>query len=139
MTQFYFRHGAPLSESDNLRVKVGARGESGYLDRNENCPRCGGQGGSPHWRPDGGVCYQCHGNRTVPVTHRVFGEARLVNLNAVADRKAALKATEAQRKMDAAIAYFVEWRKPHEKLLGVLLRLRATHFWPTLPASYPSP
>ena len=118
MTQFYFRHGAALSEKDNFRVKVGARGESGYLDRNENCGRCGGQGGGDQWRHTGWTCYQCHGNRTVPVTHRVFDEARLANLNAVADRKATLKATEAQRKIDAAVAYFVEWSESHEKLLG---------------------
>jgi hypothetical protein len=48
----------------------------------------------------------------------VFTEEKLAKLNEAADKKAAKKAAEAQRKMDAAIAYFVEWRKPHEKLLG---------------------
>jgi hypothetical protein len=48
----------------------------------------------------------------------VFTEAKLAKLNEAADKKAAIKAAEAQRKMDAAVAYFVEWRKPHEKLLG---------------------
>ncbi len=118
MTQFYFRHGAALSETDNPRVKVGARGESGYLDRNENCPRCGGAGGSPHWRPDGGVCYQCRGRCMIPVTHRVFSEDRLERLNEAADKKAAIKAAEAQRKIDAAVAYFVVWSRSHEKLIG---------------------
>lgn len=118
MTQFFFRHGAALSESDNPRVKVGARGESGFLTRAENCPRCGGAGGSPHWHPDGGICYQCRGRCKITVTHRVFSAAKLAKLNEAADKKAAVKAAEAQRKMDAAIAYFVEWRKPHEKVLG---------------------
>lgn len=118
MTQFYFRHGAALSETDNACVLVGARGESGFLTRAESCPRCNGQGGSVHWRPDSGVCYQCRGERTVTRTHRVFNEARLAKLNEAADKKAAIKAVEAQRKMDGAIAYFVKWSEPHKKLLG---------------------
>ena len=36
MTQFHFRHGAPLSETDNSRVQVGKAGKSGYVTRQEN-------------------------------------------------------------------------------------------------------
>jgi len=118
MTQFFFRHGSALSESDNACVDVGVRGESGYLRRHENCPRCAGQGGSQHWRPDGGVCYQCRGRRTIPVTHRVFNEEKLAKLNEAADKKAAVKAEAAQRKLDAQIVEFQVWAEPHKKLLG---------------------
>lgn len=128
MIQFFFRHGAALSESDNPRVKVGARGESGYLDRNENCPRCGGTGGSPHWRPDGGVCYQCRGRCTIPVTHRVFTEVKLAKLNEAADKKAAIKAAEAQRKMDAAVAYFVKWSESNRNMIAAIVAATGNSF-----------
>lgn len=118
MTQFYFREGHTLTEQENARVQVGAQGESGYLTRAENCPRCGGQGGSMHWRPDGGVCYQCHGNRTITRTHRVFSEARLAKLNEAAHKKAEKKAEAAQRKLDAERVEFDKWAEAHKTLLG---------------------
>jgi len=118
MTHFYFRHGAALSETDNARVQAGARGESGYLTRAENCPRCGGQGGSAHWRPDGGICYQCRGLRTVSRTYRVFAEEKLAKLNEAAAKKEAKKAEKAQAKAAAAHLYFVQWGWAHKTLLG---------------------
>ncbi len=128
MTQFYFRHGAAVSESDNARVQIGARGESGFLDRNESCPRCGGQGGSQHWRPDGGICYQCRGRCTIPVTHRVFTEAKLAKLNETAATKAAKKADAAQRKIDAAVAYFVEWSVPNRNIIAAIVAATGNSF-----------
>ncbi len=128
MTQFYFRHGTALSEKDNARVQVGARGESGYLNRAENCPRCGGAGGSVHWRPDGGFCYQCHGNRTIPVTRRVFSEIKLTQLDEAAAKKAEIKAAEAQRNWDAARANFEQWCGPHKNLLGAIMAATGNSF-----------
>jgi hypothetical protein len=116
--QFYFRHGAALSETDNARVQVGKQGASGYLTRAENCPRCGGAGGSTHWRPDGGVCYQCRGACKITRTHRVFSEAKLAKLNEAAATKAAKKAEAAQRKLAAERVEFDKWAAPHAKLLA---------------------
>jgi hypothetical protein len=120
MTQFYFRHGTALSETDNARVQIGKQGVSGWLTRAENCPRCGGAGGSPHWRPDGGVCYQCRGGRTISRTHRVFTEDKLAKLNDAAAKKAAKKAAAAEAKREAERVEFHKWAKPYENLLGAI-------------------
>lgn len=118
MTQFYFRHGAALSERENISVQPGAREESGYLTRAENCPRCGGAGGSSHWRPDGGVCYQCHGGRTVTRSHRVFTKAKLTKLNEATNMRAVTKAAKAQCKLNQKVAEFYTWAESHKTLLG---------------------
>ncbi len=121
MTQFYFRDGRALTEKQNEIVRTGKRGDSGTITHRGPCSRCGGAGGSPHWYPDGGVCYRCRGRNSQSFevyTPRVFTAEKLAKLVATAEKKAAIKAAEAQRKIDAAIAYFVVWSKPHKKLLG---------------------
>lgn len=128
MTQFFFRHGATLSETDNARVQVGARGDSGFLTRAETCGRCGGQGGSPHWHPDGGICYECRGQRFVQRTHRVFIATKLASLVAAADKKAAKKADAAMRKMEAERTAFAKWAEPHKTLLGEIAATTGNSF-----------
>ncbi len=128
MTQFFFRHGGLLSPEENARVNVGPRGESGFLTRMENCARCGGAGGSPHWHPDGGICYECRGNRTVQRTYRVFVEDKLAKLVEAADKKAAKKAEAAQRKMDAHRAVFDAWAERHTILLGEIAEAKGNSF-----------
>jgi hypothetical protein len=120
MTQFYFRHGAALSETDNARVQIGARGESGSVTRMENCSRCGGAGGSDAWRYTGWTCYQCRGRGQMPYTHRVFTEDKLAKLNDAATKKAAKKAAAAEAKREAERAEFHIWAKPYENLLGAI-------------------
>ncbi len=134
MTQFYFRHGTALSEKDNARVDIGARGESGFLSRDENCPRCGGAGGSAHWRPDGGVCYQCHGNRTVPVTHRVFTEAKLAKLNESYAVREAKRLAEREAAEEKRFIEFVQWGRDHKKLLGAIAAATGSSFLASLDA-----
>ncbi len=134
MIQFFFRHGGALSHEENTRVQVGARRESGFLTRAENCPRCGGAGGSPHWHPDGGVCYECRGNRTVQRTHRVFIATKLFELNTAADKKAAKKAEAAQRKMDTQRTDFDKWAEPHKILLGEIAAATGNSFLTDLAA-----
>jgi len=128
MTQFYFRHGAALSERENTSVQVGARGESGYLTRAENCPRCGGAGGSPHWRPDGGVCYQCHGNRKVPKTYRVYTEEKLAKLQEAAEKKAAKEKAAAERAEAKRFLEFVNWGRDHKNLLEAIKNAEGNSF-----------
>lgn len=130
MTQFHLRGGAALNETDNARVNIGKAGKSGFLTKAENCPRCGGQGGSPHWRPDGGVCYQCRGRRTVTVTRRVFTEDKLNVLNIAAQKKAdklTAKQDEAKR---AERSRFIIWAKvaPRGKLIGTILTGKGNFF-----------
>ena len=118
MTQFYFRHGTALTEKENARVVIGTQGVSGRLTRAEDCPRCGGRGGSTHWRPDGGVCYQCRGKCTVICAYRVFTAEKLAKLVAAADLKAAREQAKIEAKAAAKRAEFDVWAEPHEKLLG---------------------
>ena len=128
MTQFYFRHGTALSEKDNTNVQVGAQGESGYLVRDEPCPRCSGRGGSSHWRPDGGICYQCRGGCTVIRTHRVFSETKLAKLDAAAVKKAATKAAAAERAEAKRFLEFVQWGRDHKNLLGAIKNAEGNTF-----------
>lgn len=134
MIEFFFRHGEALSYEENIRVRVGARRESGFLTRAENCPRCGGAGGSTHWHPDGGICYQCQGKRTIQRTHRVFIGTKLFALNVAATKKAAKKAEAAQRKMDARRIAFDEWAEPHKILLGEIAAATGNSFLTDLAA-----
>ncbi len=128
MTQFYFRHGTALSETDNTNVVAGVQGESGYLTRDENCPRCGGAGGSAHWRPDGGVCYQCRGGRTISVTRRVFTADRLEVLN-IATQKKEDKRIEEQAAKDAVrLLEFVQWGREHKDLLKAIQEAKGDFF-----------
>lgn len=121
MTQFFFRHGTrhgtALTEKENARVVVGSQGVSGQLTRAEDCPRCGGAGGSPHWRPDGGVCYQCRGDRTIARAYRVFTAEKLAKLVDVAEKKAARERARAEAKAAAERADFNTWAEPHKDLL----------------------
>jgi len=117
MTQFYFRHGAALSEADNARVIVGVRGDSGQLDRDENCPRCSGQGGSAHWRPDGGVCYQCRGKATIAKAYRVYTAKKLAHLVSNDEKRAAKKQAEQDQKAERAYQMFITWAEPRANLV----------------------
>lgn len=132
MTQFFFRHGPVLSEKENARVKVGARGDNGFLDRDESCPRCGGQGGSSHWHPDGGVCYQCRGRRTILRTHRVYSAERLAVLVNAADKKTAKKIAEATAKRERQRQEFIAWAKSRGKLIGGILSYKHSQFMASL-------
>ena len=128
MTQFFFRHGEALNTVDNARVVIGSRGNSGHMSRAENCGRCAGQGGSTHWRPDGGVCYECRGNRTVTRTYRVFDAKKLDGLirTALAVKHAFQVKREA---VDAKRAQeFVSWSRDHETLLGAIKEAKDNPF-----------
>ena len=128
MTQFFFRHGEALSEKDNARVVVGKQGVSGQLTRAENCPRCGGQGGSTHWRPDGGVCYQCRGKCTVVCAYRVFTAEKLAKLVAAADQKAARQIAKAEAAEVAKRAAFHSWSEKHYAVLNNIVASTGNSF-----------
>lgn len=123
MTQFFFRHGPALTEDENDRVLVRfARGDSGYLTRDEDCSRCGGAGwfAVPQW-PEGGICFQCRGRCQLPRTHRVFSAEKLAVLVNAADKKTAKKIAEATAKRERQRQDFITWAKPHGKLIGGIL------------------
>ena len=128
MTQFHFRTGTALSETDNARVHVGKAGKSGYVTRQENCSRCGGQGGSNAWAYTGWTCYRCMGKCTEAVTRRVFTADRLnvLNINAQKkqDKRVAAAAVAAGHKRTA----FIAWAKPHGKVIGAILTGKGNFF-----------
>lgn len=126
--QFFFRQGAAVPAADLTLVKVGARGDSGYLTRHETCGRCNGQGGSRHWRPDGGVCYQCHGARTIAVTRRVFTARKLIALENAANRRDRVKADRAAAKVQIERLKFIKWARPRGKVIGGILMATGTNF-----------
>lgn len=132
MTQFFFRHGETLNERDNANVVLGSRGDSGYMSRAENCGRCGGQGGSPHWRPDGGVCYQCNGRRTITRTYRVFTAEKLAKLVRTADAKDARKQAEREAAQAAKHVAFQRWSLDNENLLDAIKRAKGNPFMGSL-------
>jgi len=118
----------PVLEADLPKVKVGVRGDSGHLTKHEPCERCGGAGGSIHWRPDGGVCYQCHGSRTLPVTRRVFTARKLIALENAADKRNRKKVEAATCKATIERTKFIQWARPRGKLVGGILMATGTNF-----------
>ena len=125
--QFFFRGGCALSGSDNERVQIGSQGQSGHLIRDEACPRCSGQGGSSHWRPDGGICYQCRGKATVVRSHRVFTADKLAKLDAAAKVKsdkveAKRLAAEAAHRVD-----FERWAYNHVVTIHAIETIAKPH------------
>lgn len=121
MSQFYFRDGRALTDTQSARIQLGKRGDSGFITVHEPCSRCGGKGGSQAWAYTGWTCYRCGGKNSQAFevrSPRVFTAKKLAKLNEAAERKEAkkraiLEATEARRFLE-----FVEWSKPHKKLLG---------------------
>ena len=102
MTQLFYRDGAPVAEKDLPRVVLGKLGQSGFIVHVGPCGRCGGQGGSAHWRPSGGICYRCHGKNSETFEHRevrVFTADKLATLQA-RDEKKRQVALEKQRKAE---------------------------------------
>ncbi len=123
MIEFFYRNGVSLQSAANAKVQVGKNGNSGFVTVLENCGRCGGQGGSPHWRPDGGVCYQCRGRRQLPATHRVFTEDRLQVLVNAANVKADKTRVSAARETNKKRLEFIAWAKEgnYGPLIGQIL------------------
>lgn len=128
MTAFFLRNGMPVLEADLPKIKMGKHGDSGYLTRGENCERCGGQGGSPLWRPDGGVCYKCHGARILMVTRRVFTAKKLRALENAADKRDRMKADAAAAKVAVERLKFIKWARPNGKVVGGILMATGTNF-----------
>ncbi len=128
MTQFFFRDGVALSKTDNANVTIGKAGKSGYLTRREPCSRCGGQGGSPHWRPEGGVCFRCRGRKTEAVTRRVFTVERLSVLNIAAQCKADKEEARRSAKLVVRREEFITWAKPQGALIGAILTGKGNFF-----------
>ncbi len=129
MPQFYFRQtGEALSKQDNARVIVGAQGVSGYMTRAENCPRCGGQGGSEAWKFTGWTCYQCRGKCKMPRTYRVYTSEKLAKLVTAAEKKAANSAAAAEREAERTRHIFIAWAKPYGKLIGGILMAKRNSF-----------
>lgn len=134
MTQFYFRYGPALSEKENSRVAVGVRGDSGHMSRHENCPRCGGQGGSTHWRPEGGICFQCRGDRTIVVNYRVFTAEKLAKLVTAAEAKAERIRLKKEAEDTRRFLEFVRWSRDRKNLLGAIQDAKGNTFLADLAA-----
>ncbi len=120
-TQFFFRFGAPVPASELYMVCVGVQGQSGFLSRAEPCPRCGGQGRSNAWFPDGGICYECRGMRTIQRTHRVYTAERLAKLVAADERKEQKKKDAAEKARQEKRKEFIAWGKSRGVLIGGIL------------------
>lgn len=86
------------------------------------CPRCGGHGGSPCWKPDFGICYRCGGNRKVRVdVARTMGALRHLRAKFVALRAAA----RAGEDVSEALSYCVsDGRRVRETLEAAGVEVR---------------
>lgn len=90
----------------------------GVVTEVPRCGRCGGAGGSPYWRPDGGVCYQCHGEGTMDAREvPVYTIERLTVLRAAADVKREAKAA---KKAAAKNKAFEDFKADNPTLVAAL-------------------
>ena len=135
MTQFYLRSGAALSEKLNSTVHLGKSGVSGYISQNGPCSRCGGAGGSPHWFPEGGVCFRCRGHNSQTFethTDRVFTSERLAVIVAAAVKKEAKRKAVQDAKDSVAHLEFVQWARNHKKVIGGIVEGKGNSFLESL-------
>lgn len=128
MTDFFFRDGRPLDAQENARVIVGKRETGGTVKVRVNCHRCGGAGGSEHWRATGWTCFRCGGAGTEIMTRRVFTAEWLATLNERAARKQDKRAAEADARRQDQRQKFIAWAKPRGKLIGGILRSKGNTF-----------
>lgn len=126
--EFFTRNGFPLTTKENAMVRVGTQGVSGFWDTRENCPRCGGQGGSSHWYPEGGICFQCRGKCTIPRTLRVYTADKLATINTAADKKAEIKRQQALMVEEAKRQEFLKWAEAHADTVGGILSSKGNSF-----------
>lgn len=124
----FYRNGSPVKAEDHPHVVMGARGDSGYITESGPCSRCGGAGGSNAWKHTGWTCYRCGGRGTEPRTRRVFTADKLARLNALAEKRAARKQAERDRKAKEQRREFIDWAKPHGKLIGGILMAKGNSF-----------
>lgn len=135
MTQFYLRNGTALSEKLNSTVHLGKSGVSGYISQRGPCSRCGGAGGSPHWFPEGGVCFRCRGHNSQSFeTHsdRVFTAERLAVLVAASDKKEAKRKVLAEAAATKQHLEFVQWARDHKKVIGGIIEATGNTFLDSL-------
>lgn len=123
-TQLFFRHGAPVDQSQLALVRMGARGQSGILTRREACYRCGGRGGSDAWRYTGWTCYRCGGSGSEMRAHKVYTAEKLAQLIKAEEQRRAKKVAEADRKAERDRLDFIAWVKDggHGATIGRILR-----------------
>lgn len=121
MTELFFRDGS-------LATKAGTPDARGRATKAvwQDCHRCGGAGGSPHWRPEGGVCFKCWGRRGETRALPIYTQARLDKLVATAEKRAAKRAEKAaaeEATAQAAIEAKVEaFKAAHGDLLEKMFR-----------------